>query len=91
MKNGKMLWLIHYYGFFRLFRFILLALSPFHFFVRFSHAIEFLLPLDELVLTLSCHVPPLISFGSIHKFQHIVYGDSALLFPDTSQPRLERD
>jgi hypothetical protein len=35
-------------------------LLPFgHFLARLSYALELLLPLDELVLALSCHIPPI--------------------------------
>jgi hypothetical protein len=35
-------------------------LLPFgHFLARLSYALELFLPLDELVLTLPCHIPPL--------------------------------
>ena len=38
---------------------VFLLLLPFgHFLVRLSYAFELLLPLDKLVLTLLCHIPP---------------------------------
>ena len=42
-----------------MFNVVFLLLLPFgHFLVRLSYAFELLLPLDKLVLTLLCHIPP---------------------------------
>ncbi len=42
----------------RLRQLVFLALTPQHLFFCFAHALKFLLPLNKLVLTLPCHIPP---------------------------------
>jgi hypothetical protein len=50
-------------------------LLPFgHFLARFPYALELFLPLDKLVLSLPCHIPPVFFFRSaspkpVHSFR----------------------
>lgn len=44
---------------------VFLALSSYHFFLCFSHALKFFLPLNELVLTLPCHILPAFVRGGL--------------------------
>ena len=50
--------LINCWGLVGLCYFIFFALTLHHFFLRFSHPLKFLLPLNEFVLTLPCHILP---------------------------------